>query len=543
MSFQYVPTQLRSPTIPNWNPQKGFWRGIGADDGLVAFNTNNTNLGYYVITRNLWTYRLKIDNAVYSPVFNDVNGFIYWKDNSNFFYYSKAYGWILHNRSIRLRQRLCFSPATRNKPQRRRSEQDRLFRFSPLAERYPSSIRRIRTERRSFREEIFRPSPLAGQQLQLLRPISGKEERTLFLRRNSLREREMASGRVKQSIRLVGGRRTEQRKGCDIPILQTGRFRNHRIQPDAFVLRLCSGRRNRRRISRRGGDMEMIQYTSPVSWDDKGMDWESPDPGNLDYYRAIWEAVIERASLVRQSPNEALHSMMKYRPWSVAAMNAIRESIYTLAPYFVNMEFDDYKEDLSDFPKMWSFRELVNAEGCRICEHPGVGSRISEWGKWLKAIRNTLNKLTVINFTDVSGEDFSRYGAVHDPPFEESISTVLDQTLRGDPNKGKFNSFPQTFCSWSGNTDYKMDPDGTKGYCGYAQSKSILIKTVQRPHPTAECDLIFRYKITPPTGPLSFSTVLQESVPDLADCGLSFGIHNIRMESTTSGRTGPRIWN
>ena len=86
--------------------------------------------------------------------------------------------------------------------------------------------------------------------------------------------------------------------------------------------------------------MEMIQYTSPVSWDDKGMDWESPDPGNLDYYRAIWEAVIERASLVRQSPNEALHSMMKYRPWSVAAMNAIRESIYTLAPYFVNMEFD-----------------------------------------------------------------------------------------------------------------------------------------------------------------------------------------------------------
>ena len=75
MSFQYVPTQLRSPTIPNWNPQKGFWRGIGADSGLLAFNTDNGNLGYYVITQNLWTYRLKIDNAVYSPVFNDVNGY------------------------------------------------------------------------------------------------------------------------------------------------------------------------------------------------------------------------------------------------------------------------------------------------------------------------------------------------------------------------------------------------------------------------------------------------------------------------------------
>ena len=98
MSFQYVPTQLRSPTIPGWSLQHGFWRGIGADSGLLAFNTDNGNFGYYVITQNLWTYRLKIDNAVYSPVFNDVNGYIYWKYSSSFFYYSKAYGWILHNR-------------------------------------------------------------------------------------------------------------------------------------------------------------------------------------------------------------------------------------------------------------------------------------------------------------------------------------------------------------------------------------------------------------------------------------------------------------
>ena len=129
--------------------------------------------------------------------------------------------------------------------------------------------------------------------------------------------------------------------------------------------------------------MEMIQYTPPVSWDDKGMDWESPDPGNVDYYRAILEAVIERAILTSQNPNEVLYSIIQCRPWSIAAINAIRESIYTLAPYFVNMEFDDYKEDLSDFPKCGVY-ELVNAEGCRICEHPGVGSRISEWAEWLK---------------------------------------------------------------------------------------------------------------------------------------------------------------
>ena len=71
-----------------------------------------TRRGYYVITRNLWTYRLKIDNAVYSPVFNDVNGFIYWKDNSNFFYYSKAYGWILHNRFPGYEPREDYNPET-----------------------------------------------------------------------------------------------------------------------------------------------------------------------------------------------------------------------------------------------------------------------------------------------------------------------------------------------------------------------------------------------------------------------------------------------
>lgn len=98
MSFQYIPTLMQSPPIPNWNPQKGFWRGLGADSGLLAFNTNSGNLNYYVITQNLWTYRLKIDNIVYSPVFNDVNGFIYWQYGSSCYYFSRSYGWILHNR-------------------------------------------------------------------------------------------------------------------------------------------------------------------------------------------------------------------------------------------------------------------------------------------------------------------------------------------------------------------------------------------------------------------------------------------------------------
>ena len=273
----------------------------------------------------------------------------------------------------------------------------------------------------------------------------------------------------------------------------------------------------------------MIQYIPPVSWDDKGMDWESPDPGNIDYFRAIWEAITERIILTKQNPNEVLHSMMQYRPWSIAAMNAIRDSICILAPFFVNMEFTDYKEDLSDFPKMWSYRELIDAEGCRFCEHPGMGScNAAEWAEWLKTVKNAINKLTAVNFSGVSGTYLSRSGSEHDPPFSESISTALREALEGEPNTGTFSSFPQEFYSWSGNTDYYRDSDGERGYCGYAQSRSIVIKTARRPHPTAECDLIFRYKVSAPSGPVSYSSVLQKSVLDLGRSGLEAGVHTIR---------------
>ena len=98
--------------------------------------------------------------------------------------------------------------------------------------------------------------------------------------------------------------------------------------------------------------MEVIEYTLPTSWHDKEMNWEKPDPANIDYAVALREAIIERAILVKRKINDALLAIMPYRPLSVAAMSALREEINMLAPNFVNQEFTDYKEDLSDFPKM-----------------------------------------------------------------------------------------------------------------------------------------------------------------------------------------------
>ena len=47
--------------------------------------------------------------------------------------------------------------------------------------------------------------------------------------------------------------------------------------------------------------MEVIEYETPESWEDKGMNWNTPDPCNADYVMAIRQALMERcaAALVR----------------------------------------------------------------------------------------------------------------------------------------------------------------------------------------------------------------------------------------------------
>lgn len=93
MAFHCVGTRILSPRIPGIYLPSNLWCGTGVDRGLLAYNS----LGTYIITQNHWTYQLKIGNAVYTPVYNDVNGFIYWKYGSRYIYYSRGFGWIEHD--------------------------------------------------------------------------------------------------------------------------------------------------------------------------------------------------------------------------------------------------------------------------------------------------------------------------------------------------------------------------------------------------------------------------------------------------------------
>ena len=47
-----------------------------------------------------------------------------------------------------------------------------------------------------------------------------------------------------------------------------------------------------------------IEYVEPKSWDDKGMDWNNPDPRRADYVMAIRGALMERAEIGRASCRE-----------------------------------------------------------------------------------------------------------------------------------------------------------------------------------------------------------------------------------------------
>lgn len=273
--------------------------------------------------------------------------------------------------------------------------------------------------------------------------------------------------------------------------------------------------------------MEIIETSLPEAWTDLNMDWSDPDPGDVSYALAMREALLERAILVGRPLHGNVFTIMPQRPLLADTMTSLRTAVYELAPHFVNLDFDDYKNDLSDFPKMWTSGDLITEER-NIAEFPGRGAISDQWKPWFQAMRKAINKLTCIKFSGITGTTLSRSGATHDPPFSEAISTALNNALKGDPSRGSFNSFPQRFYAWSGNTDYKYDKEtGEHGYCGYAQSHSIVIQRAQKPHPTAECDLIFKYYVAKPQGPVSYSSELQRSVFSSGSTGIAEGVGTI----------------
>lgn len=276
--------------------------------------------------------------------------------------------------------------------------------------------------------------------------------------------------------------------------------------------------------------MEMMNYVHPVAWDDKGMDWSRPDAGNVDYLMAIRGALLERCAALHTYPDAKVYKISPFRPVTRDALQGVIRTILRIVGDFVNLGWTDYAHGFADFPRMWSYNDLVGEGDSRLYERAKPGELIAGDGRWLKSIRNALDKLTVIRAGKVLGTRLVREASIHDPPFDESISTAMETAFEGE-RKELYNApFPNAVYAWSGNTHWNLgDPDGKddekeNGYCGYAYSSSYTLRGAVSWLKGAAFDIFAAIVCERPSEPPSYAQVLDSSIFDPGDSGLREGL-------------------
>lgn len=279
--------------------------------------------------------------------------------------------------------------------------------------------------------------------------------------------------------------------------------------------------------------MEVIEYETPTSWDDKGMNWNTPDPTNADYVMAIRQAILEKCAALHWPVGGGVFDISPAKAVSRKMVAALISTIRQLAGRFVNVSWEDYKEDFSDFPRMWTYGDIIQERNCRMYEYAKFGLLTENGGLWLKQIKTALDKLTVIKASQVYGKSVMRYGAEHDPPFSESIGTAMQEAFDGETWSKHNTSFPTQVYGWSGNThwkcpkpDWEGDPEDNKdGYCGYASSLAYRLKGVRSWLKDAQFDLFAGVIVTAPTGAVDYSQVLDQSILDTGSTGFRKGLN------------------
>lgn len=279
--------------------------------------------------------------------------------------------------------------------------------------------------------------------------------------------------------------------------------------------------------------MEVIEYEAPTSWDSKGMRWNTPDPSNADYVMAIRQALMERCAALHTGIDSRVLRISPCKTVSRTAAAGIVDTISRLAGNFVNLDREDFEEDYSDFPKMWTYGDLIRERNCRLYEWAKYGSPRDGGGEWLKQIRNAIDRLTVIRAGNVLGKRYARSASRHDPPFGESIGDAMREAMDGGGVSFHNGPFPSSVYAWSGNThwkcpipDYEGDPkDNQDGYCGYAEGMAYRITAAQSWLKDAQFDFFAAVLAERPTGPAPHSQQLDTSIFDSGHAGYGEGLN------------------
>ena len=107
--------------------------------------------------------------------------------------------------------------------------------------------------------------------------------------------------------------------------------------------------------------MEIIEYETPVSWDDKGMNWNTPDPTNVDYVMAIRQALLERCAALHTNADRRIYRISPAKTVSRDVAAGIVSTIQSFAGSFVNIGWEDFEEDYSACSPFSYFRKNSNS--------------------------------------------------------------------------------------------------------------------------------------------------------------------------------------
>ncbi len=82
--------------------------------------------------------------------------------------------------------------------------------------------------------------------------------------------------------------------------------------------------------------MEIISEPYPASWEDVGLNWDSPNPTDFRYFAAIREAILERSLAVDYKLNHTLlREIRPYHALSADQLREVGEQIYSLSQRFL----------------------------------------------------------------------------------------------------------------------------------------------------------------------------------------------------------------
>lgn len=275
--------------------------------------------------------------------------------------------------------------------------------------------------------------------------------------------------------------------------------------------------------------MEVMDYAAPESWDDKGMDWNAPDPRNADYAMAVKLALMERANVCGYSLSNEVVGISPWKPASREALVAAASDVARMAKHFVDLD-GEYGDDWSDFPRSWTYRDLSEVDGCSLAPTPTPGTPLAGGCELLKRLRNAIGMLHVVECGHVRGRRRSPWGVGMYKPYSEAFAEALGEA---EANAGDYgwSLLPDYISAESSATHdwhYDYDDETVDEYTVRLNWESQIVTRVDSPHPSFAFDFVVKVLAKRMRDDAAGYADEVNYVFDTGDSGLEEGMNELR---------------